>query len=405
VGSLLQLPLGLLAKYEIHPWIVAVEDEPISLAEEQLVAVRGAIDPVAWLRLFLCAAGGCQIRDCRDWEGAFDALVVGEGLLAVDRIRTEGLEVTSSPTLFIRNRKYDGPLDPTSLKWVLCHGARGIADRVCADLPACLHDDDCCRAGSVGACENSPGEDPRCVFQEAPPVAAIIVGDSTAVAPLQEELAGVARQLFPGIDLREIDVHSGEAQQWITDAGILYLPALLLQVPPQGAIADIFMERPGGWLLNPAVSGADIDCRRVRVPGRLDVLIPPQGEDVEAILQGVVLAMEMSGAEAEVHILPLLPDALIEDSPLWRRCAEWWVVDQGGVDAWRAYLGRATQDDGVAMESDRAAVDGLRELEEWLSGLEATRDRPLFLVENHEVVRLAHANDLWRLLSQLKGRG
>ena len=409
VETLLQLPATLLQRYELHSWILTGWGAPASAAERRLAAARKSLAPIAWLELFLCASETAQISLCWDAVGGGGPRLREPSSLNADRARTEGLGLTESPTLYLRNRQYSGGLDSLALERALCKGLDSPPLSPCGDLPACSSSEECQRRGSIGTCLDPGKKEARCSYRQAPVVPAVMIWDSTAVVPLVDEITGTVQRLLPGIEVRRLEIHSREAPQWIEDAGIRYLPALLLLTPPAGAIADIFIERRGGWLLNPAVSGADVDWQRERIPGRLDLLIPPGAAEAEVILQGVIQAMKMSGAETEIHIVPLLPSSLEVDSPVWRRAADWWMVEKGGGRAWEEYLLggdiHGAPANSVNYDIYREEIEaGLRAVEEWLSELDVVRDRPVFLAENHEVVRVQNGADLWRLLAQLKGR-
>ncbi|MBW2970622.1 DsbA family protein, partial [Candidatus Woesearchaeota archaeon] len=118
----------------------------------------------------------------------------------------------------------------------------------CGDSPDCNSDADCAAVeGKIARCENPGEENAECVYEEPVAVEFIVLNDKTCAACDSTRIVGISKQLFPGAQLREVDVSSAEGKRMVEELGILYVPAYLF---------DENVVDTNSWKTNPNLKGS-----------------------------------------------------------------------------------------------------------------------------------------------------
>ena len=367
---------------------------------------REELEIASWLELFLAISRGEPLESCVEGLALQSCIGADDALLAVDRERTIRLGIDETPALFVANRLHGGGLDPLTLEWLLCN-ALPDTNVSCTEAPECLTDLHCAMRGMLGTCIDRGTREARCSRVAAAELTAILVYDSTAVsnmeAPLIEALSGA----LPGLEPRWIESRRPEGRDWIARLGLRYLPALALESDPGDSLGAAFAREGEHWVLDPEFSGANLDLTRERVPGLLEIFVPPIDRFARGVLIEALEGARFTGAEVDIRVHPLLPLAAADDARLWAACAEWSIVGTRAPEEWLRYLaGEQIEIEGEAIADlarDEPPEKTLKELGRLLDALEVERKRILFLAENREVVDIHNPMELVELVINLEG--
>ncbi len=397
--SLIELAPDPLSELELVPRIQAAEDGSFTPADRFLGCARSWLDELAWLELFLAVSRGEPLTECARRHELEACLEAGEESLEVDRERTLRLGIDKSPALFVANRLHRGALDPVTLEWLLCR-ALSDSSRACTQAPECLADRDCAAPGRLGICRDAGTRAARCVSEAAPRVNALVLYDSTAVAGPERELVAALRGLLPGLETRWIEHSSAAGRSWIEKLDLRYLPALVLDGQPAAPDSGIFVRRRSEWLLDPAVSGANLDLAREPIRGALDILVPPLDRFARGVLAEALQTLAFTQTEIDLRVRPLLPAAQDRSIDTLAECRRWLAVDSTDPAVWQRFL------DGEAIAEpvpEAATIDArLADLERWLERLGVEREAIVFLAQNREIVEVRSGADLARLLLRIE---
>lgn len=405
IRALLELPASVLNRFEIHVGLVPPVDGEWSPVERHLSCARPQVDLETWLSLFLCASEGVISEYCSQFM--VDESFVpcpDDPRLRMDELRTERLEIDVTPTIFICNQIYPGPLDPVSLEWLLCRELARTPS-VCSEAPECLNDAHCDRDGQVGKCEGKGERNAHCVFEEAPSIEALVIADSSALLPLEDLFVAATLKVLPGIRTRTVDASSAEAIQLLNRLQIDYIPTLLVPRTVEHdsliqSLGGVFVELTDHWGLNPAVSHPPIDSRRLRIPARLDVLIPPLDTRSRGIVVELLAELEATSRPIEVRLLPLLPEPPVPDN-ISREAAIWLALaTESQAPLWE-YLGAGADGRAISDVSHTLAMERVDTLAVWLDGLGVARGDLVFLAENREIIPVRDQADFEDILSRL----
>lgn len=215
----------------------------------------------------------------------------GMRLLETDYLITERLGITASPTLYIRNRPYDGPMDSLRLLMEVCRQTEGSQNSFCADVPACLNDSDCRKPGMEGSCFEPGAPESRCVYRKAPVFKLFIITDSTNRFPGDlQNLENQIQEMLPGAQQVRLDVSSEKASGILKQNGVRKIPALLFEkkamdsrhfekVRPTLRETDNYYVFTETRNLNPAL------WEREKKPGQLEFFWSPMSPVANQILE------------------------------------------------------------------------------------------------------------------------
>lgn len=184
----------------------------------------------------------------------------GKQLLAESFARAEKAGARGSPTIFIDGEAYNSGRDPLSFERAICQGLPGNSK--CKDTPECGTDADCtAQPDKDGFCVSG-----SCEYKGPVQFDLLVLNDAKCGLSCDTtQILGATRQMFKGINERDIDVSSEEGKRLVSELGIKKAPAYLFSSAVTGSagytarmpnIATAF-EQKGSWMkLLDEVTGA-----------------------------------------------------------------------------------------------------------------------------------------------------
>jgi hypothetical protein len=171
------------------------------------------------------------LKECQINEPKLDSLILKEGknLLQNSFLRTERLEIHSSPTLYINNQLYEDALEPGLIARKICEILPDNKILFCLQQPACLQDSDCKKPGKEGKCAEAGTAGSRCDYRRAEPFEMTVITDSTLVFSTNiHEIVKSAQDLLPGAKVKQMDIANPLAQVFLRKNDIQTVPAVFL---------------------------------------------------------------------------------------------------------------------------------------------------------------------------------
>jgi glutaredoxin len=191
-----------------------------------------------------CAAtsklDSAKIKAC--YEGA-----EGKQLLSESIKKSEAVQASGSPTMFIGGKDYNGGRDELSFQRAIC-AYLPAGNSGCAGIPVCAAATDCpSKEGMIAKCTNPNAKDAKCEYTKAQEVALTIVNDKTCTSCDSTRLETVLKQLFPGVKITQVDVSSAEGKKLVAEMGLVYAPSYVF---------DSNLEKTETWASNTNIRGA-----------------------------------------------------------------------------------------------------------------------------------------------------
>ena len=159
-----------------------------------------------------------KIKACYEGDEADELL--GESFAKAQQAQASG-----SPTMYLDGQLFNGGRDSLSFTRAVC--ARLEGHPACADLPACGTDADCQKPGKIGKCVNAGQDSAECQYSDPVKVDLLVVNDKRCDNCDASRVISQLQQLFPGIELTELDYGTEEGKKVYDESGLTTLPALL----------------------------------------------------------------------------------------------------------------------------------------------------------------------------------
>jgi protein-disulfide isomerase len=273
------------------------------------------------------------------------ALATGEAaqLLEADFALAQQRRVNGAPTLVIANRLYDDHLERLRVLRVVCGLLDDPKPGACKDVPACFHDAQCRKRGSIGRCIDPGKPTARCdTSRPAVKVPATVVIDRECIYSNHERIMEVLIADLPGIEYRVLDITAPEAQELARKAAVARLPAYFLDpvARTEAGFAEgigrvLRDDKPSGTLVleGAAAVGGHRVLNRPRLKGRVDLFVAPLSKFGQEALETALEFKQTAGAQA--------PELMLHSVLYWTRPAP-----------------------GKAEQRELAAANGLAEIEE-----------------------------------------
>ena len=185
---------------------------------------------------------------------------------------------------------------------------------VSESLPICEKDFDCKEPGKVGICENPGTADASCTFQEPVSVLLTIVNDEDCKSCETSRMISSFKQIFPGLQVKNLEFKETEAQQLITNNNIISLPSYLFTDKVEDAyhFADIeraLTKTKNGYTLNPSAAGASLYFQREDKPKKLELYVFSESEAEKKAENNVGPVLELLGDDIEFNRILLTQGA------------------------------------------------------------------------------------------------
>ena len=223
--------------------------------------------------------------------------------------RTTRLGVVDSPTIYINNQVYTGPMQPDALTRALCAKlGESKQGTPCASLPECMVDSDCQKSGFVGTCEDAGTQKARCQYREAVKIPLTVIRESDSYLANEDDILRSTRSMFPGVEVSIVDGLSVEGISLIEQFGIQRLPSYLfgseiLVAPNLERIKPSLRRIEDRYVANPASVGAPVWVGRKRVPYRIDLFIQPLSPNATQAWLSLQESLAESLWNIELHYL------------------------------------------------------------------------------------------------------
>jgi len=181
---------------------------------------------------------------------------MGEMLLRENIKKARELRISASPTLLINGKRYKGQINRFDLGRKICREGAGY-EFFCKFIPVCGADSDCLATDKVGVCVDPDKPQAACKFSD--PVKFTL----TVIKPPDEcpvcspdQLVNVMKDLFPGVEIKNLESTSAEAKGLIHDLKIKELPAFyfdknVTKTARYDKIKERLLEKGNGFLLDP----------------------------------------------------------------------------------------------------------------------------------------------------------
>ncbi|GBU22237.1 hypothetical protein R80B4_02143 [Fibrobacteres bacterium R8-0-B4] len=160
---------------------------------------------------------GLNVKNLRKW-----AEDMGSSELRKHYIRSTGLNVNASPTLYVNNNVYNKRIGGGRLVREECDAA-AVKPDFCGDYPQCFEDGDCRAVGKIGRCVNAAGTPAVCEFKDDAAFALnVLIADSALDNPEQQVVEALV-EMLPGAKVSIARLSSEEGKR----AAAKYAPAAL----------------------------------------------------------------------------------------------------------------------------------------------------------------------------------
>jgi protein-disulfide isomerase len=161
-----------------------------------------------------------KINECAEGEE-------GKALLSQSAKNSQEAGAAGSPTVIINGQSYEGRRDTETLMRVLCNKLDNHPD--CKGIPACADDSECTQEGKIGKCENPGESNAKCVFSDPVKFDAIVLNDKECKTCDTANMEATLKRLFPGINMRTLDVNSEEGNELVEELEIMLAPTYLFE--------------------------------------------------------------------------------------------------------------------------------------------------------------------------------
>ena len=158
--------------------------------------------------------------------GAVTSGSEGDALFRENILRANQLGIKASPTLFVNGSEVKEGMGTHALARRIC-GLDSLAGP-CASVPVCGTDNDCLSKGRVGVCVNAGKPSAVCKFSDPVVFRMTVLNDSECDLCDPGLFVRSTRELFPGVDVRTLNVHSRQGRQLADRFRVDRVPAFIL---------------------------------------------------------------------------------------------------------------------------------------------------------------------------------
>ncbi|MDR2592224.1 MAG: hypothetical protein LBC59_05390 [Chitinispirillales bacterium] len=227
---------------------------------------------------------GLNVSHLRKW-----AEETGQSELKKHYIRSTGLGVNASPTLYVNNNVYNKRIGGGRLVREECDAA-AVKPNFCKDYPECFDDGDCRAVGKIGHCENTAGKPAACKFTDDAVFALkVLVADSAFDNP-EKPVIEAMTEILPGAQVRIVRVSSDGGKR----ATALYSPAALpffyieknVEKAARFSTVSNTLDRvsDGGYTIKKGAVKENYFPLRTEKPGTIELYVDPLIYDIGKVI-------------------------------------------------------------------------------------------------------------------------
>ena len=227
---------------------------------------------------------GLNVSNLRKWADEN-----GQSELKKHYIRSSGLGVNASPTLYVNNNVYNKRIGGGRLVREECN-AVAAKPHFCKDYPECFDDGDCRQVGMIGRCVNTAGKPAACEFaHDAIFSIKVLIADSTLDNPEQQVIETLA-EMLPGAQVAVARLSSEEGKNAMAKYAPQALPFFYLDKHVEKAANFPAVSKmlesvsDGGYRLKKGAVKENYFPLRTEKPGAIEIYADPLMSDIGRVI-------------------------------------------------------------------------------------------------------------------------
>jgi len=223
----------------------------------------------------------------------------GQVLFQENIRRANLLGINASPTLLVNGREIRNVIDAAVFERSICEENPELD--VCVALPTCNHDRDCSRANKVGICADPGSPEAICEYREPIVFEMVVLNDAGCTLCETGHFIRSTRELFPGVNIRSVEVTSPEGKAMVDRYGIDRVPAFVIDKAFENTARFDRFARTVRTVENAYIPEAMlVPISRLLAgewsPGKMDVFLDPESAFSMGLLSHVLVWLEPEDA-------------------------------------------------------------------------------------------------------------
>ncbi len=160
-------------------------------------------------------------------------------------------------------------------------------------IPECSSDSDCKQQGMVGICQNPGTKEAKCEFKQDAKTNLIVINDKDCKLCDSSNTKTIIKEIFPNVNIKEIDYEAEEAKKLINQFNINALPAYIFDSNITKTInyndfKTALIKKGDGYIITNTASGANYYLKRPLIQNKLDIyFLPETTEKIESNIEEV----------------------------------------------------------------------------------------------------------------------
>ena len=232
----------------------------------------------------------------------------GEALFRDNIRRASRLGIQASPTLYVNGEEVKGGIARQGLARRIC-GLDSLAGP-CAAVPVCGADRDCASTGRVGICVDAGKPSAACRFSDPVVFMMTVLNDTECDLCDPETFVRSTRELFPGVDVRTVNVHSRQGRKLAQRYRIDRVPAFILgsgfaATARFQRIAQAVYPMGDSYVPRPVLLPVSRLMGRKAIPGRMDFFFAGASPSTTRTVGGLLTWLEAVEAPERLHLHPI----------------------------------------------------------------------------------------------------
>ncbi len=145
-------------------------------------------------------------------------------------------------------------------------------------IPECSSDSDCKQEGMIGTCINLGEKEAKCEFEEDARVELMVINDKDCELCSPSRMKGVIKDIFPNLEIKNLDYKTTEAKELVSEFSINSLPAYIFNSNVSKAtnfndFKSALIKKENNYVINNRASGANYYFKREKIDNKLDVFL------------------------------------------------------------------------------------------------------------------------------------
>ncbi len=232
----------------------------------------------------------------------------GEVLFRENILRANLLGIQASPTLFVDGVEVKEEMGTQVLARRIC-----VLDSLagpCASVPVCGTDQDCLSTGRVGVCVNAGKPSAACRFSDPVVFRMTVLNDTECDLCDPGLFVRSTRELFPGVEVRTLNVHSRQGRRLADRFQIDRVPAFILdsdfsRTARFRRFVQAVYPMSGSYMPRPALVPVSRLMGWTAVPGRMDFFFAGASPLTVRIAGELLSWLDAVDAPERLHLHPM----------------------------------------------------------------------------------------------------